>query len=116
MPLSLHRPQSRAGFTLLELATSVSILSIVLGSIFLATTGTQNLFLENQALSQLNLRAQIAMDRLVELSSQALTGDAKFSPLEPPTGVDSHCLRFRLIDHMDPVTGDPVYDDAAKVY
>jgi prepilin-type N-terminal cleavage/methylation domain-containing protein len=111
-----HAAGSRSGFSLVEVVTAMSILAMVLGSIFFATTGMQNLFIESQNLSQLSLRAQNAMDRVVEMASQAVTGDAMFSPLRPSTGVDSHCLRFRLMQSIDAATGNPIYDDISRVY
>jgi hypothetical protein len=94
----------------------MAVLSVVLGSIVMATVGTQDVFLENQVISQLNIYAQTALDRIVELSSQALTTDSQFSPLKPTTGVGSHCLRFRLVQSIDTTTGDVIYDDNAQVY
>jgi type II secretory pathway pseudopilin PulG len=105
-----------SGFTFIELVASFSVLSIVMGSILMALLSTQAVFLDNLALSQLNLRAQLAMDRVVALASQALTSDAEFGPLKPSTGIDSHGLQFRLIDSIDPVTGEAVYNDAAEVF
>ena len=45
-----------------------------------------------------------------------MTTDAQFSPLKPNTGVDSHCLRFRLLLNIDATTGQPVYDDTGRIY
>ncbi|MBI4584668.1 MAG: type II secretion system protein [Planctomycetes bacterium] len=105
-----------SGFTFIELVATFSVLSIVVGSILMALLSTQNVFLDNQALSQLNLRAQLAMDRVAALSSQALTTDAEFGPLKPATGIDSHALQFRLIDSIDPDTGEVIYNDAVQVF
>ncbi len=105
-----------SGFSLIELVTAFSIFVMVLGSILTATTGTQDLFVEHQILSQLELEAEAALDRIVQLTRQALTADPQFSPLKPNTGVSSHCLRFRLIQYIDTATGNPVYDDDARVY
>jgi type II secretory pathway pseudopilin PulG len=107
---------SQAGLTLVELVASFGILSVVLGSVLVAVMGTQDAFLENQIVSQLNLRAQLALDRIVELASQALTTDSVFSALSPSTGVSSHGLRFRLVQYIDTATGNPVYDSTNLVY
>jgi type II secretory pathway pseudopilin PulG len=109
-------PESQAGLTLVELVASFGILSVVLGSILMAVMGTQDAFLENQLVSQLNLRAQLALDRIVDLASQALTADADFSTLSPSTGVNSHGLRFRLVQYIDTATGNAVYDSTNRVY
>lgn len=109
-------PRSQAGLTLVELVASFGILSVVLGSIMMAVMGTQDAFLENQLVSQLNLRAQLALDRIVELASQALTTDADFSPMSSTSGVNSHGLRFRLVQYIDTATGTPVYDSTNRVY
>ena len=108
--------RAEAGFTFLELMTTVAVLSVVLGSIFMATLSTQNVFLQSQTVSQLNLRAQHTMNRIVEMAGQALTSDAQFSPLKPSTGINSHCLRFRQLTAYDPNAGQAVYDDQARIY
>ena len=48
------------------------------------------------------------------IASQAVTTDNSFTPLKPSTGIDSHCLQFRLIDSF--AAGQPVYDDDLVVY
>ena len=109
-------PETQAGLTLVELVASLGILSVVMGSILMAVIGTQDAFLENQLASQLNLRAQLSLDRIVDLASQALTTDADFSTLRPATGVNSHGLRFRLVQYIDAATGNPSYDSVNRVY
>ena len=94
----------------------LAVLGVMFSSIVMATLGVQTAFVESQLMSQLNLRAQIALDRIVELASQALTTDAQFAPLKPATGIGSHCLRFRLVQAIDPSTGGVIYNDAAIVY
>ena len=115
-----HWPQGDArgmeGFTLLEVMITVVVISIMLISILPAIRGSQDAFVQSQIFSQLNLRAQNALDRIVDLSGQGVTTDAEFSPLKPNTGINSHCLRFRLLTTIDTVTGEPVYDDNARVY
>jgi hypothetical protein len=106
---------SDAGLTLVEIVATVSIMSVVVGSVVMAMLGTQNVFLQSQLASRLNLRAQIAMDSIVEIASQALTVDPDFSPLKTTSGVNSSCLRFRLFQAID-ATGQPVYDDQLKVF
>jgi len=102
--------------TFVELAATMSVLTVVIGSIVTATLGTQNMFIENQAIGQLNMQAELAMERVLDLASQALTTDPQFSPLKPSTGIDSHCLRFRLIQSVDAVTGTLIYDDNAQIH
>lgn len=102
--------------TLIELAASSAILLVVMGSVLTAFLGTQEAFAETQIVSQVQNRAQTAMERIVELASQALTSDAQFTPLKSSTGVDSHCLRFRLIQGFDVPSGSVIYDDATQVY
>lgn len=105
-----------SGLTLVQLIIVIGALMVLTLATVTALVGSQNVFVQNQTMSRLQLRAQIAMDRIVALSSQAVTGDAEFSPLKPNTGVDSHALRFRLIDAIDPLTGTAIYDDDLKVY
>lgn len=69
--------------TLVELATSVGVLTVLMASVLLGLTSTQDVFLENQALSRLQIMAQVAMDRIVTLTSQTLTDDPEFAVLDP---------------------------------
>lgn len=108
--------RSESGLSLLELVVTVGILTLVVGSIATAMTGTQSVFLESQLISRLHMRARRAMDRIVSLSSQAMTTDSRFTPQKSNTGVNSHCLRFRLMQSIDPVTGDAVYDDLDRIF
>ena len=92
------------------------VLGMVLATVTGATLGAQRVFVQNQIATEMTLRAEHALDRIVSLTSQALTVDAQFSTLKPTTGVDGHCLRFRLVSSIDATTGEPVYDDAARVF
>jgi type II secretory pathway pseudopilin PulG len=114
---SAHPKQHGAsGMTLIEILITAGTLMVLMLATVTALIGSQNAFVQSQTLSVLQLRSQIALDRIVALASQAVTGDAEFSPLKPTTGVDSHGLRFRLIESIDGVSGVPVYNDALKVY
>ena len=102
--------------TLLELLIALAILGIILSSIMGAASGIQDAFVENQIVSHLTLRSQMAMDRIIRLAGQALTVDPQFALLLPASGSGWHCLRFRTIQLIDAATGEPVYDDSARVY
>lgn len=104
-----------AGTTLIETAVTTTVLSIFMIGIT-ALIGSQDAFIQSQVVSQLQLRVQNALERVVDISSQAVTVDGEFSPLKPTSGLGSHCLRFRLIESVDVGTGEPVYDDDLKVY
>jgi hypothetical protein len=105
-----------SGLTLVELVVTFGILSVVVGGIAMAMTGTQRVFLENQVVSRLHMRARQGMDRIVSMSSQAMTTDSRFTPQKPNTGVNSHCLQFRLMQSIDAVTGDAVYNDLDRLF
>lgn len=111
-----HKDTGVAGMTLIEVMIMAATLMVLTFATVTALIGSQNAFVQSQTMSLLQLRAQIAMDRIVALSSQAVTGDAEFSPIKPTSGVDSHGLRFRLIDSINALSGAPVYDDDLKVY
>ena len=105
------------GFTLIEAAVTLAMLGIFVTSIIATTMGLQDTFLESQTVSNLHLRARHALDRVVLLAGQAVTGDAEFSTLQANTSADGfHCLRFRLISGIDTVTGAAIYDDNLKVF
>ena len=104
------------GMTLIEVTASLVVLLILLGSVMSATLSTQTVFVEDQIVSRLQLRTEEALNRIVGLTSQALTTDTQFSTLLPSTGVSAHCLRFRLVQGIDSTTGAVIYDDAAQVY
>jgi prepilin-type N-terminal cleavage/methylation domain-containing protein len=108
-------PASEPGFSLLEVVIAAAVLSLIVGSIMGVMQTTQTTFIENQYIVNMNLRAQMAMDRLIHMASQALTTDAEFGTLKPTTGVDAHCMRFRLIQSVDPSTGNVTYHPS-KVY
>ena len=90
------------------------LLVILLVGTVSAITGVQKSFLQNQILSQLTLRSQYAMERIVALAGQAVTIDPMFAPFKPNTGSDSHGLEFRLIQGV--AGGVPIYDDALRVF
>jgi type II secretory pathway pseudopilin PulG len=110
---SSHRA---AGFTMIEAIFTLTMIAILLVSIMSTTIGIQDAFFQSQVVSELNLRAQRVLDRVVALSGQALTSDTEFGGLKPNAGGDFHCLRFRMITAIDANTGAPIYDDALKVY
>ncbi len=105
-----------SGFTLIEVTVATAVMGILLTSVVSVVFGIQTAFIEGQMVADLNLQAQRAMTRVVELSGQAVTSDDEFSPLRPATGINSHCLRFRFIASIDPVTGIVTYDDVTRVY
>ena len=107
---------ARAGLTLLDVTTTTAILSVLVAGILTGLLNSEKAFLEDQTAAQLTLRTQRAMDRIVRTAGQALTTDAQFSPLKPATGVDSHALQFRLLQSVDPITGEPLYDSSGQVF
>ena len=105
----------RAGLSLVEVAVTMTLITVIVAGLFSAVTASQQAFLENQITSLVESRAHMALDRIISVASQAVTVDAEFSPLKPNTGVASHCLRFRALQAFD-VAGTPIYDDTLKVY
>ncbi len=97
------------GFTLIELATSLALISTVLVAIFGAYLGIQEAFAENQTQTSVRMRSRAAMERIVQLASQANTTDAEFASLGSDEG-----LGFRLTTNF--VDGDPVYDDTLHCF
>lgn len=112
----IRRYGAEHGATLTEVAIGLGILLVVLSSIFMATMGAQGAFLENEVISRIHLRAQIALERIIEVVGQASTLDADFTPLRPTSGLSSHCLRFRLVEYYDDYLGEPIFNSSAKVY
>ena len=104
----------QSGLTLLELAVTAAVLTVIFGVAASAFVSTTNTFTESQIISQLQLRAQHAMARLSTVARQAVTSDPLYGPLKPDTGVDSKVLRLRLIQSM--AGGVAVYDNATRVY
>ncbi len=104
------------GLTLLESVISLSVLGVFTATAVTALISTQRAMAQSQMTSVLALRAQKALERIVDLASQAVTSDLAYTPLKPATGVDSHALRFRLVQSVDVVTGEPVFDDVGRVY
>ncbi len=113
---STQKSDPESGLTLIEVTITAGTLTILMLSSLTAVLTSQDAVIQNQTISQLQARGQMAMDRIVELSSRAVTGDEQFSPLKPTTGVNSHGLRFREIDSIDGVSGEPVYNDDLRVY
>lgn len=104
------------GFSLIEMAIVVVVLSILVLAILSSVFMTQKAFAESEVVSRLTLRARNAMDRIVFVASQAVTTDTAFTPLNPATGTNSHGFRFRQILSFDPDTGQPVFDDLWRVF
>jgi hypothetical protein len=94
---------------LVETAITLALLAIFIFGILATVTGLQSTFVDNEVIGELHRRAQRALERIVQLSSQALTDDEQFAALKPTTGVDSHCLRFSLVTSVDTVTAEPIY-------
>jgi prepilin-type N-terminal cleavage/methylation domain-containing protein len=109
MPSPSVSSRRTRGFTVLELVITLALLSIFLFGILATVTGLQSTFVENEVVADMHLRAERAMDRIVEMAGGALTNDPQFAPLKPTSGVDSHCLRFSFITSVDSVTATPVY-------
>ncbi|MFN0058368.1 MAG: prepilin-type N-terminal cleavage/methylation domain-containing protein [Planctomycetota bacterium] len=105
---------THAGLTLLECVVTIALVSVVLGGVVYAIQGSQFAYLENELASRVTLRAQNAMDRISQMAGQALSIDPQFSPLFPTTGINSHCLQFRIIESA--AGGTPVYDDDLRVF
>ena len=105
-----------AGMGIVEVSIVLS-LTVIVSTVAMSTMlGSQRSIAEGVRQGELRIRAQHAMERLTSTLGQALTSDAEYSPLKPSTGADSHCVRFRLLQSTDPVTGAPIYDDSLRVY
>lgn len=108
-----RNPRER-GLTLLEVLGVATLLAALTGGAVSAYLQMHGSFNRSQIVSQLMMRTQYAMERLVQMSSQAVSDDSLFSPFEPYTGEDSRGLRFRLIDSL--AGGAASYDDEHRVY
>ena len=112
-----HARAEHAGFTLVELAFALALLSLLIVSVMSTVVGIQTSFVEGQVVSDVSLKAQNALDRLVTLTSQIVTIDSEYSPLKPTTGVDSHGLRFRIVESIDMISGTTNFsNDRVYIY
>ena len=64
--------RTREGFTLFEVTFTAAMLLLLLTAIFSAVIGLQNAAVEGVTVSDLTVRAERALDRVVELASQAV--------------------------------------------
>ena len=108
-------PHRLSGLSLVDVVVGLGVFVIFLVTVT-AITGSQRAFLQSRMSAELRLRAQNAMERVVRMTTQAITSDSQYSPLKSNTGVNSHCLRFRLLQFVDPVSGAATFDDALKVF
>ena len=92
------RTSNQSGLTLVETAIAVAILVLLVTAALTAVLTTQRAFTQSEIVGRIRARAQNAMERIVALSSKAVTSDPAFSTLNPTTGVGAHGLRFRLIE------------------
>ena len=106
----------RSGLTVLEIALTLALLTILTGGILTTISMTQRAFAESEVVSELTLRARNALDRVSLIANQAVTSDTALTPLNPTTGVNSRGFRFRRILSFDPATGSPIFDDAWRVF
>lgn len=127
-------PRSEAGFSIVEISIGVTLLAFIVGGVTSSFWTVQSAFGEQVAESELQLQARTAMDRLVGLSSTALTTDVEFAlpekrqragkamqvngnkklVEEDATVNSSPSLEFREILGLD--GGNPVYDDDLKFF
>lgn len=80
------RPRSRPrsdGFTLIELIFASALLFLLVGGVASSFWTTQFAVQEQQTRSQLQRRARLAMDRLVEVVGRARTTDPVYGPADP---------------------------------
>jgi type II secretory pathway pseudopilin PulG len=105
---------TRAGATLIELIVVVVLVVILILGASATALAMEKSFSDEQVLSVLQLRCQNAMERIVEMASQAVTKDDMFlADVQAGTTAFS-LLTFRLIDYI--YNGSPVYDDTLKVF
>ena len=100
---------SRAGFTLLELIFTLSIFSVIMLSIGTFFNSTAKSTAEHTIRSQLGVRGQLTLDRVVEDLMEA-----SLSSLEPLAPAAATSLSFqKVIGVADgfPVLADPVHID-----
>ncbi len=113
----LRKPTQRpSGMTLIEVVIVLGALAVFMTGVLMALLGSQRAFAQNQVVSILQIRAQNAMERIIAVSRQAITQDTEYELFKPPTGINSHGLRFRLIQSVDAITGQAVYDDVFRVF
>ena len=99
---------SRAGFTLLELALAlllVTIISLSVGETFLKFS---HAFSSLTKLSYVTTRGTVVMDRII---SEMVSG--RFATLDPPIPQQSAWIRFERV--VDVVDGSPVYGDPVQI-
>lgn len=99
------RHSSRAGFTLLELIFTLSIFSVVVLSIGAFFNSTAQSMAEHTIRSQLGVRGQLALDRVVEDLMEA-----SLPTLQPLSPVASTSLSFQKVIGVAggfPVLADP---------
>ena len=101
------------GLTLVEISLASSMILTVVGVSSQALLETQRGVLAGQELAELQLRARNALDRLVELTAQAISTDPVYGTIAPATGANARGLEFRLADSVS--GGTVTWNDAQRV-
>ncbi len=129
-----NQRRSLAGFTALEVMFSTTLMIFIVGGVTSSFWTIERGFDEQLTESDLQLKSRTAMDRLVRLTSSALTTDTSFDMMdsttrsgtktefdtsynlvETTTTVDSTAsLCFRELESV--TNGVAVYDDTKKFY
>ena len=97
----MRRRRERAGFTVLEVAISMTIIALLIGSLFSITVETSTFLRDNDADSMLQLEAQRTIDKFTEIVRKCGRVDAGGGITYPLVANGGRELHFRVLADLD---------------
>lgn len=97
----MRRRGERAGFTVLEVAISMTIIALLIGSMFSITVETSTFLRDNDADSMLQLEAHRAIEKFTEILRKCGRVDAGGGITYPRVANAGKELNFRVLADLD---------------
>ena len=97
----MRKRSERDGFTVLEVAVSMTIIALLIGSLFSITVETSTFLRDNDADSMLQLEAQRTVDKLTEIIRKCGRVDAGGGITFPVVANGGRELQFRVLADLD---------------
>lgn len=107
-------PRTAAGFTLVEIAVSLFLLSVLLVAAVMTVEKIQSAFAESQRVAWLSMRAEHALERLTQLSRNVSVSDPAYTLVKGGGKEPARGLSFGVVQGLE--DGVVVYLDDYEVH